>query len=361
MRVSWTAPNNNGDAVSAYTLTTLRGGAVVATQQVADTMQNVTVDNSETNYTFTVSATNKAGTSGTSAPSPAVRAAGKPGQVNSGTVKATGTSGQLEVTFTPLTDAQRNGSTPAEITYSYNADGRSGPINAGGGTIGGLTNGRDITVTIIATSTKNSMSGDAKAIGAGNPYGPANAPNIDGRTSAKGDGEVHWTWNDPNTNGRPLSHYEVSYEGGGWINVGKVNRYDRSAGGWDQARQLRVRAVTIVNGAIGGPVTSRSGADPTPPPPTSWNITATPVRSCTEPRKGTDSYVAGNPSQCTGEGKWLDAGAASTTDRYQVWYKTSNNPSGIWYHLTSGMAAGNWIRCDTSSLGCNPPAGMPNR
>ncbi|MDR6791478.1 hypothetical protein J2X12_000880 [Pseudarthrobacter oxydans] len=362
LKVSWTAPNNNGDAVSAYTLTTLRGGAVVASQQVTGTSQNVTVDNSETNYTFTVSATNKAGTSGTSAPSAAIRASGKPGQVSGGTVADTGNSGQLQVTFTPLTEAQRNGSTASEIAYSYRAStGQSGPINAPGGNINGLPNGQNITINIIATSTRNNISGDAQAIGTGNPYGPANAPNIDGGTSAKGDGDVHWTWNNPNTNGRPLSHYEVSYEGGGWINVGKANRYDRSAGGWDQPRQLRVRAVTAVNGAIGGPVTSRSGADPTPPPPTSWNITATPVRSCTEPRKGTDSYVAGNPSECNGEGKWLDAGAGATTDRYQVWYKTSNNPTGIWYHLTSGMAAGNWIRCDTSNLGCNPPNGMPNR
>ncbi|MDI3279544.1 fibronectin type III domain-containing protein, partial [Arthrobacter sp. AL08] len=156
LKVSWTAPNNNGDAISSYTLTTLQGGAVVATQPVpSGTTQNVTVDNSETNNTFTVSATNKAGTSGTSAPSAAIRAAGKPGQVSSGTVADTGTSGQLRVTFTSLTQAQRNGSTETEIQYSYNADGKSGSIAAGGGTIGGLTNGRDITVTIIATSTKN--------------------------------------------------------------------------------------------------------------------------------------------------------------------------------------------------------------
>ncbi|MEV4990560.1 Ig-like domain-containing protein [Pseudarthrobacter sp. LMD1-1-1.1] len=361
LRVVWTAPNNNGDAVSAYTLTTLRGGAAVSSQQVSGTSQNVTVDNSETNYTFTVSATNKAGTGGTSAQSAAIRAAGKPGTVNAGTVKENGTSGQLDVTFTPLTDAQRNGSTASEIAYSYNADGKTGAIKAGGGTIGGMTNGRDITVTIIATSTKNNMSGDAKAIGTGNPYGPANAPSINGGTSAKGDGQVHWTWNDPATNGRPLSYYEVSMDGGGWQNVGKANKFDTGAGGWSTSHKLRVRAYTVTNGAIGGPVTSTSGPDNTPPPPTDWYVTASPVRSCTEPRQGTDSYIAGNPSQCTGAGKWLDAGAPSTADRYQVWYKTSNNPSGIWYHLNSGMASGNWLRCDTSNVGCNPPNGMPNR
>ena len=150
-------------------------------------------------------------------------------------------------------------------------------------------------------------------------------------------------------------------DGGGWQNVGKANKFDAGAGGWSQSHKLRVRAYTVTNGAIGGPATSTSGPDKTPPPPTDWNVTASPVRSCTEPRKGTDSYVPGNPSQCTGGGIWLDAGAPSTADRYQVWYKTSNNPSGIWYHLNSGMANGNWLRCDTSNVGCNPPNGMPNK
>ncbi|WP_164201332.1 Ig-like domain-containing protein [[Micrococcus luteus] ATCC 49442] len=360
LKVSWTAPNNNGDAISSYTLNTLQGGAVVATQPVTSgTTQNVTVNNSEANYTFTVSATNKAGTSGTSAPSAAIRAAGKPGQVSGGTVTATGTSGQLRVTFTPLTQAQRNGSTETEIQYSYNADGRSGGIQAGGGTIGGLTNGRDITVTIVATSTKNNVSGDAQPIGTGNPYGPPGAPNVDGRTSAKGDGDVHWTWNEAATNGRPLSHYEVSYEGGGWINVGKANRYDRAAGGWDQQRNLKVRAVTVDPGPAGS-ANSRSGTDPTPPPPTSWSVTA-PVRTCTEPRYGTDSYRNTNPDQCLSPGIWFNSGVVAQTDAYVVWYKTTSNPSGIWYHLTSGGAAGNYARCDTVSLGCNPPNNMPKR
>ncbi|MEO5992364.1 MAG: Ig-like domain-containing protein, partial [Arthrobacter sp.] len=119
LKISWAAPNNNGDAVSAYTLTTLNGGAPVSTQQVAGTSQNVTVANSEADYTFTVSATNKAGTSGVSPQSARIRAAGKPGTVSSGTVKETGTSGQLAVTFTPLTQAQRNGSQATEITYRW--------------------------------------------------------------------------------------------------------------------------------------------------------------------------------------------------------------------------------------------------
>ena len=221
-----------------------------------------------------------------------------------------------------------------------------------------MTNGRDITVTIIATSTKNNMSGDAKAIGTGKPYGPPNAPVLSGQSSNTQ--QVHWTWTTPANNGRPIQRFEVSYEGGGWTSVGMATRYDRDTNAWSSTKNLKVRACSVVCGPSDS-ANATSGKDPTPPPPTDWNVTASPVRSCTEPRRGTDSYVPGNPSQCTGEGKWLDAGAYSRSDRYQVWYKTSNNPSGIWYHLSDGSAAGNWLRCDTSNVGCNPPNGMPNK
>lgn len=359
LKVSWTAPNNNGDAVSSYTLTTLRGGAVVATQPVASgTTQNVTVDNSESNYTFTVSATNKAGTSGTSAPSAAIRAAGKPGQVSSGTVAETGTSGQLRLTFTPLNEAQRNGSTSTEIAYSFNADGKSGSITAGGGTIGGMTNGRDITVTIIATSTKNNISGDAKAIGTGNPYGPANAPSVNGMTSPKGDGQVHWSWNNPNTNGRALNHYDVSMDSGSWQNVGKATSFDAGAGGWGKNHNLRVRAVTVVDGAIGGPATSTSGADNTPPPaPTKVRVKQPTNNSCPGKPNVPDrfGYRNGSPD-CGGN----DANWVSFSDGWinsACWMniygssETANPPSYYkWYRMDGGPHSGWYVKLETIDI-----------
>jgi hypothetical protein len=180
------------------------------------------------------------------------------------------------------------------------------------------------------------------------------------KSSGVGDKTVSWTWNEPNGNGRAVTGYQYRLDGGGGWQDTNQRSFSKSVG-FGEVHKLEVRAISGGQAGRIGSDTSRSGAEPPPPVPTSWSITATPVRSCTEPRKGTDSYVDGNPSQCNGEGQWLDAGAAAQTDRYQVWYKTSNNPSGIWYHLTSGMAAGNWIRCDTSNLGCNPPNGMPNR
>ncbi|MBT2530724.1 fibronectin type III domain-containing protein [Arthrobacter sp. ISL-48] len=347
LKVSWAAPNNNGDGITSYTLNTIRGGAVVATQTVTGgTSQNITVDNSEADYTFTVSATNKAGTSGTSNPSAPIRAAGKPDRVSSGTVADTGVSGQLKVTFTPLTQAQRNGSTENEIRYSYNADGKTGSIPAGGATIGGMTNGRDITVTIIATSTKNNISGDASAIGTGNPYGPPSAPNVDGGTSSKGDGEVHWTWNNPNTNGRPLNHYEVRVDGGAWRDVGKANSFDASGGGWSNTRTLEVRAFTVVYGADGS-ARSTSGADPAPP------LSQIQADNSTCPGKPgqTDTYNPSGPTCGVGwvERSWGWLNVDCTKEIY------GNGTD--WYRLTESAKSGWYVKSTTVTLKGPKPGG----
>lgn len=352
LKVSWTAPNNNGDAVSAYTLTTLRGGAVVSSQQVAATSQNVTVNNSEADYSFTVSATNKAGTSDTSAPSAPIRAAGKPGMVSGGSVKETGTSGQVQVSFTPLTDTQRNGSTAGEISYSYTtSSGARGPISSQGGVINGLPNGTNVTVNIIATSTKTGQSGDAKAIGAANPYGPPNAPGVAGRTSGAEDTRVYWTWNNPATNGRDLQHYEVRVNGGGWQNVGKANSFDINTGGYNQTRTLEVRAYTVVHGGIGS-ASSTSGSAPPPPVPNTVKVHSSMVNSCTDVTGKPSGYddSTGNKSCWGQEGggdgvswPWLNRNHAP------VEVARCGNPWGGsgWYQIRGGAYNDRWVRADT--------------
>ena len=365
LKVSWAAPNNNGDAVSAYTLTTLRAGAVVASQQVAGTSQNVTVDNSEANYTFTVSATNKAGTSGTSAQSAAIRAVGKPAMVSQPAarlVDTAGDGGKIDVSFPVLTDAQRNGSTAGEITYKYRltSGGGSGNIPAGGGVVA-AANGTDTAVVVWAVSSRSTTAGDASpASNSVNPYGLAFAPAVTGSGSGGvGDTTVSWTWNQPNGNGRAVTGYQYSLDGGAWQDT-QQRSFSKNVG-FSETHTLRVRAISAGQPGRIGSDTSRSGSEPPPPVPTSWSITATPVRSCTEPGYGVDSFRAGNPSSCISPGKWMNANEPANSDFYVVWYKTNENPSGIWYHLTSGSAAGNYVRSDTTNRPGNPPAGMPRR
>ena len=172
----------------------------MASQQVAGTSQNVTVDNSEADYTFTVAATNKAGTSGTSA---AVRR--HPGRRQTRAwsaaepLRTPGNSGRLKVTFYAADrgPAQRLAGLARSATAGprRTARARSTPR---GGTITGLPNGKNVTINIIAVSTKNNVSGDAKAIGSAEPLWPAGAPQPHRGTSSKGDGQVHWTWTQPN-------------------------------------------------------------------------------------------------------------------------------------------------------------------
>ncbi|TSE16445.1 fibronectin type III domain-containing protein [Arthrobacter sp. KBS0703] len=345
LQVNWTAPNNNGDAVSAYTLTTLRGGTAVKSQQVASgTSLNVSVANSETDYTFTVSATNKAGTSGTSAQSAPIRAAGKPGTVNSGSVRAPGNSGQLDVTFTPLTEAQRNGSQADEIRYRWSTAYGSGPINAGGGTITNQPNGRTVTVNIIATSIKNNVSGDAKAIGSAVPYGPPGAPAVSGETSPKGDPQVHWTWTAPNNNGRPINRYEVNYDGTGFKSVGLTRQYNHSGGGWGQRHTLAVRACNGTNGikdcGTADSAASTSGADPTPPL-TEVRVKRSDNNSCPGKPGVADRYNAATRS-CGGS----DANWVSYSDGWiatPCWADIYNN-NGRWYLMNGGPHSGWYVK-----------------
>ena len=74
-QVSWTAPNNNGSAVTGYTVTPFIGSTAQTPVQVLSgsaTTATVTGLNVGTAYTFTVSATNNIGTGPASSPSSAV-------------------------------------------------------------------------------------------------------------------------------------------------------------------------------------------------------------------------------------------------------------------------------------------------
>ena len=113
-QVSWTAPPNNGSAITGYTITPYIGGSAQTSTQVINgsaTTANISGLTNGSAYTFTVSATNSLGTGIASAPSSAVTPDatffdfGTPANVDSGDT----TSGNVGITFSADTNGTING------------------------------------------------------------------------------------------------------------------------------------------------------------------------------------------------------------------------------------------------------------
>lgn len=216
--VSWNAPDGNGDNNLVYTLNASNGRSW---SNLTGTSQEVLMDASTTDVTFTVRATNKAGQGQASPASAPQRFFQKPGAVTNLQAEETGANNTVRITFGA---ADGNGATPGEITYRWRANGGSGTLPAGGGTVtnGAFVNGRDVTVEVWATSTVDGETavGDARSDGA-NAYGPPTAPSV---SHSDGYQSVTFSWNASSTgNGRPVTGTQISINGGGWQSVGVVD------------------------------------------------------------------------------------------------------------------------------------------
>lgn len=247
--VSWAAPaNDNGDAVSGYTLSVKRGGGVVQTIPVMGTSQNVTVATSETDYTFSVTAKNKAGDSASSADSAPRRGATAPGAPQN--VSLTPGDGRVTVNFAA---GALNGSRAGEITYHYrvNQTGAQGVI-ASGGSIAGLSNGTSYTVNVWATSAVQGVSPSGQTTSnAATPFGK---PIITLQSIDRLDNAVRFNWN-VNANGSALTS----------ANPGQAGNNTKTVSGL-AAGQSTTLNVSYAN-AAGTTTGSWSGTANDPPPP----------------------------------------------------------------------------------------------
>src|SRR5262249_6273629 len=149
--------NDGGAAITSYTVTSSPGGITATGATSPITVTGLT---NGTSYTFTVTATNSAGTGPPSVLSNAVTPAGVPGAPPD--ALAIGGTAQATV---PFTAPSPNGSA---IT-SYTVTSSPGGITASGAaspiTVPGLTNGTSYTFTVRATN----------GIGTGPPSAPSNA------------------------------------------------------------------------------------------------------------------------------------------------------------------------------------------
>ena len=208
--VSWGAPaSDNGDKVSEYTLTVKRGGTVMSTIPTSGTSQNVVVDTSETDYSFSVTAHNKAGESAPSAVSAPRRGAVAPGAPAKVVTSPRDQSVGVEITPGPL-----NGSRSDEIEYRYRVDqtGSQGTLPASGGSIGGLSNGTAYTVSVWAVSSVQGVSpgGETRS----NESVPFGKPILSFEQVNRQDRAVQFVWS-INPNGRPITSTNAPVGGDG--------------------------------------------------------------------------------------------------------------------------------------------------
>jgi hypothetical protein len=207
--VSWSAPNDNGAAIASYTVSASPGPATATVDGSATTATVAGLTNG-TAYTFTVTATNAAGISSSSAASSPVIPAALPGAPRS--VTAVAGDGQASVSWTP--PASDGGSPITAYTVTSSPGGKT--ATTGGtttATVSGLTNGSAYTFTVVATNAR----GDGPASAESNSITASDAPDAPTAvTAVPGDAQVTVSWTAPASDGgSPIIGYTVTSSPGG--------------------------------------------------------------------------------------------------------------------------------------------------
>ncbi|WP_131012344.1 S-layer homology domain-containing protein [Paenibacillus thalictri] len=177
--VSFTPPaNNGGTAITSYAVTSSPGGITTTGSGSPITVSGL---ENGTAYTFTVTATNAAGTSAASDASAAVTPVGQPGAPVGVSVVAG--IGQATVSFTPPTNNGGLAITSYTVTSNpggFTATGSGSPI-----TVSGLANGTAYTFTVTATNAEGtSAASDASA--PVTPRFPSNTSSSSGTAAPSG-------------------------------------------------------------------------------------------------------------------------------------------------------------------------------
>jgi hypothetical protein len=216
--VSWGAPVDQGSGpVTNYTVTSAPGGLTATTSQTSTTVIGLSPGVS---YTFTVTATNAAGTSFPSSPSNAVTpwACGPPTNVS-------GTPGNGSVSLTWQAPAKPGASfitayrvTPYVGTTAYGPTTVSGSPAPTSATVTGLTNGTSYTFIVACEihGAPGQDSAPSNPIAPGAPPGAPSPPTNVWATPDPGIASATVTWNAPvNPGNSPVTSYTVTSSPGG--------------------------------------------------------------------------------------------------------------------------------------------------
>ncbi|EMY33221.1 fibronectin type III domain-containing protein [Arthrobacter crystallopoietes BAB-32] len=377
LRVSWAAPANNGGEILDYTVREYQGGSLNRTlPPVTGTSQTITAPNSEADYTYTVTARNKAGDGEASPQSNPRRAVGAPDAPTGVSLKEANTGGagrSVTISFNELTAAQRNGARAGEVSYrAAFSDGRSMAVSSGQ-TVGGFTNGSNVTAQVTAVANSDGASYNSAPSARSNAAKPYGAP---GTPSASGQGQsgetnnpqVTLSWAPPDTANHDVEKLQINIDGKGWENVAVRSGSRTLNVAHDSSHTIKVRAANS-RGTYGAEASAsaRAGSKPKPKPPTEWKLTVggsgttLESRTCMEYRGSMGDNYDG-PGDCDGN-HWSYPGDSITSKCYIV------SGSNRWYHQDAGSRGinnGLFIRGDHvrqssggGHLNGGAPAGMP--
>lgn len=218
--LNWTAPNNNGSAITDYLIQySTDGGQTWQTFSdgvSSSTSATLTGLTNGANYSFKVSAISAIGTGLASTSSASVPVVALPGAIASPPT-ATATPGQIVLNWSApastggaaITDYTIEYSTDGGATWHTYADGTSASTTA---TLTGLTSGASYTFKISANNSLGS--GTASTVSTAAVAQPATAPGAITQTAAtagSNPGEVVLTWTAPAANGSAITDYVVEY------------------------------------------------------------------------------------------------------------------------------------------------------
>lgn len=280
LTVSWTAPQTiNAEALTGYLLRVEQGGAVLRTVTAAAGAQsaNITVDNSQSGYTFQVAATNKSTDAGKtavdwSAASASLRAVGKPSAPT--ITSATPGDNAIHLAWTA---SSGNGASASELSYYYDLNGDGVWRPAASTVTKDIANNNSYTVRMIARSTVNGSSVDSDPSapsGAVQPYGQPGAPAVTATGNAT---SVSFSFSPPSPNGRPIDHLVHRTDGGGWQNASASGGSVTVGNGYSQGHSIDVYAVDST-GQQGPTASASASSGPAPAP--SATLSQGPNGSC---------------------------------------------------------------------------------
>ena len=212
--LSWTPPNNNGSAITSYTVTvsSSNNGSLGTVGTISDTSCNITGLTDGGIYTFSVTATNAAGTS-TAGTSNTISLAGLPGPPNITSTPA----GDTQVTVN-WSGASSNGSPISGYSIQVFSGSLINTVTSGSTSVvvTGLTNGTSYTFSVAAVNGVGTGSYSSQS----SPVTPAGLPGPPNITSTPaGDTQVTVNWSGASSNGSPISGYSIQVFSGSLINT----------------------------------------------------------------------------------------------------------------------------------------------